>query len=102
MDDSRASLAVPDLNPHRRLTVKILCSNATSVILPRVPNSLPNRMLCLCLHITYVETGQEEMGPEPTHSCDLDPFLQLWMRFPERQEMFSREHAACRPSSPQT
>lgn len=69
------SLSVPDLNPHRSLTVNILCSKATSVILPRVPNSLPNRILCLCLCITYLETAQEGTGPEPIHSCDLDSFL---------------------------
>lgn len=57
------------------ITVKILCSNATRVILPQVPNSLPNRMLCLCLRITYLETGQEKMGPGSIQSCDLDPFL---------------------------
>lgn len=33
LDDSMASLSVPDLNPHRSLTVKILCSKASSVIL---------------------------------------------------------------------
>jgi len=75
MDDSRASLSVPDLNPHRRLIVKILCSNATGIILPHVLTSLPKRVLFLCWHITYLETGQEEMGLEPIHACDLDAFL---------------------------
>lgn len=56
MDDSRASLAVPDLDPHEKIA-KIPCSNASSVTLPQVPNSSKEDALPSLASFT----GQEEM-----------------------------------------
>lgn len=68
MDDNWVSLSVSDLNPHRRLIVKIVCSRATSALLQGF--LIPLQTGCFafaCILLTRDWTGRDgtKVHPEP-------------------------------------